>query len=101
MTETATTETKTPKSKKGATPKVAKTKTLKAETKAARPKKEKPPKEKLMTFAFRLTPAESAAFHKAAGAAAASRTMRALAAAFVTGDRAQFELILDEARRLQ
>ena len=29
------------------------------------------------------------------------RTMRALAAAFVTGDRAAFESIVDEARKLQ
>ena len=104
MSETAitSTETKTTKgkSKKATATRVAKAKAPKAE-KAAKPKKEKAPKEDLMTVAFRLTKAESAAFHKASGSAAASRTMRALAAAFVTGDRAAFESIVDEARKLQ
>lgn len=72
----------------------------KAAAKTAKPKREKPT-EPLMTFAFRLPKSESAALHKAAGPAGASRTMRALAAAFVTGDRAQFESIVDEARKLQ
>jgi hypothetical protein len=99
MTETAATETKTTKgkSKKPVTPKVAKTKTAKA----AKPKREKAPKEDLMTFAFRLPKSESAALHKAAGPAGASRTMRALAAAFVNEDRAAFEGLLVEAKKLR
>ena len=70
-------------------------------TKVAKPKREKAPKEDLMVFAFRMTKAESAALHKAAGPANASRTMRALAAAFVAEDRALFESIVDDARKLR
>jgi len=54
-----------------------------------------------MVFAFRLSKAESAALHMAAGPANASRTMRALAAAFVAEDRTAFESIVDEARKLR
>jgi hypothetical protein len=98
-TETVSTATKATKgkTKKSAAAKVARTKP----PKAAKPKRETAPKEDLMTFAFRLPKSESAALHNAAGPAGASRTMRALAAAFVTGDRTQFELIVDEARKLQ
>ena len=69
--------------------------------KAAKPKREKAPKEDLMTFAFRMTKAESVALHNAAGPANASRTMRALAAAFVAEDRALFESIIDDAKKLR
>ena len=100
MNETApaTTETKPTKlkTKKPAATKVAKTRP----PKAAKSKKEKPT-EPLMTFALRLPKSDSAAFHAAAGKAAASRTARALIAAFVAGDGAQFEAIVDEARKLQ
>ena len=68
------------------------------ETKAAKPPREKAFKEDLMTFAFRMPKTESAALHKAAGAGRASRVMRSLAGAFVTGDRAVFESIVKEAR---
>jgi len=101
-TETATTEakpTKTKASKKPVTTKAAAPKAKNA--KSAKPKKEKPPKEDLMTFAFRMSRAESVALHKAAGPANASRTMRALAAAFVTEDRAAFEAVVEEARKLR
>jgi hypothetical protein len=54
-----------------------------------------------MTFAFRMLKAESAALHKAAGPANASRVMRALAGAFVTGDLAVFEQIVEDAKKLQ
>lgn len=101
MTETATTETKAPRTKKAATSKVVKTKAPKAETKAAKPKREKRAKEDTMVFAFRLPKAESAALHRSAGPANASRVMRQLAAAFVTGDRAQFESIVAEAAKLR
>ena len=102
-TQNATaTETKTGKGK--APKKTAKTKAAAPKTKtakAATPKKEKPPKEDLMTFAFRMTKVESVALHKAAGPANASRTMRALAAAFVAEDRAAFESIIEDARTLR
>ncbi len=54
-----------------------------------------------MTFAFRMTKTESVALHKAAGPANASRTMRALAAAFVAEDRPVFESIVEDARKLR
>ena len=73
----------------------------KAETKAAKPPREKAPKEDLMTFAFRMTKAESVALHEAAGPANASRTMRALAAAFVAEDRATFDTVIKDARKLR
>ena len=69
--------------------------------KVAKPKKEMAPKEDLMTFAFRMTKGESVALHKAAGPANASRTMRALAGAFVAEDRAVFESIVEDARKLR
>ena len=97
-----TTETKNAKGKaqkKAAKPKAAAPKS-KVE-KAAKAKREKPPKEDLMTFAFRMTKAESVALHKAAGPANASRTMRALAAAFVAEDRAAFESVVEDARKLR
>ena len=80
--------------KKAAAPKVR-------TAKAPKPKKEKAPKEDLMTFAFRMTKAESVALHRAAGPANASRTMRALAAAFVIEDRAAFEAVVEDARKLR
>ena len=69
--------------------------------KVAKPQREKAPKEDLMTFAFRMTKAESVALHTAAGPANASRTMRALAAAFVAEDRAAFEAVVEDARKLR
>jgi len=88
--------------KKTRTPKKAAAKT---ETKApavAKPKKEKAQREDRtgwQTFALRMPKSESAALHEAAGSGRASRVMRSLAGAFVTGDRAQFESIVDEARQ--
>jgi hypothetical protein len=104
MTETSQTATETKPTKTKAPKKTAKPKALAAKAtaaKAARPKREKPPKEDLMTFAFRMTKAESVALHNAAGPANASRTMRALAAAFVTEDRAAFDSIVEDARKLR
>jgi hypothetical protein len=69
------------------------------ETKVAKAPREKVANEDLMTFAFRMPKDESAALHKAAGAGRASRVMRSLAGAFVTGDRAVFESIVKEARQ--
>ena len=102
MQTAATTETKNKKGKaqkKAAKAKAAAPKAKAA--KAAKPKKERAPKEDLMTFAFRMTKAESVALHRAAGPANASRTMRALAAAFVAEDRAAFESVVEDARKLR
>jgi hypothetical protein len=108
-TQNATaTETKPTKTKAGKKPVKAKAAAPKTKTaKAAKPKAEKPPKapredrSDWQTFALRLPKSEAAALHKAAGPANASRTMRALAAAFVTEDRAVFEAIVEEARQLR
>ena len=100
-TQNATTAVTKPTKGKAAK-KTAKSAAPKSKTpKAAKPKKEKAPKEDLMTFAFRMTKAESVALHRAAGPANASRTMRALAAAFVIEDRAAFESIIEDARKLR
>ena len=100
-TQNAATEIPTSK-KKPSKKSVKKVATPKAKpAKAAKPKKERAPKEDLMTFAFRMTKAESVALHKAAGPANASRTMRALAAAFVAEDRAAFEAVVENARKLR
>ena len=105
MSETmqnATTETKNTKGKAQKRPAKTKAAAPKAKpAKVAKPKREKAPKEDLMTFAFRMTKAESVALHKAAGPANASRTMRALAGAFVAEDRAAFESIVEDARKLR
>ena len=105
MTETTQNATAETKPVKGKAPKkAAKTKaaTPKAKpVKAAKPKKEKLPKEDLMTFAFRMSKAESVALHQASGPANASRTMRSLAAALVAGDRTMFESIVEDCRKLR
>jgi hypothetical protein len=102
-TQNATaTESKPTKGRAAKKPAKAKAATATAKpTKAAKPKKERTPKEDLMTFAFRMTKGESVALHKAAGPANASRTMRALAGAFVAEDRARFESIIEDARKLR
>ena len=96
-TETKTTKGKAPKKTPKAKAAAPKTKPAKL----AKPKREKLPKEDLMVFAFRLTKTESAALHKAAGPANASHVMRALAGAFVAEDRAVFESIVEDARKLR
>jgi hypothetical protein len=48
--------------------------------------KEKAPKEELVVFAFRLRPEERDLIHRAAGAAKASRFVRALSVAASRGD---------------
>ncbi len=72
-----------------------------ADAKAMEAKRRKEERASFVTFAFRLPKSESAALHKAAGPANASRVMRALAGAFVTGDRAVFEQIVEDAKKLQ
>ena len=103
MTTENTTETKTTKGKAPKKTFKAKAATPKAKTpKTARPKRQRTPQEAgLMTFAFRLTKAESQALHAAAGPANSSRTMRALAAAFVAEDRAAFEAVVEGAKKLR
>lgn len=49
-------------------------------------KQEKPSKEELVVFAFRLKPEERDLIHRAAGAAKASRFVRALSVAASRGD---------------
>ncbi|MBZ5638303.1 MAG: hypothetical protein LAO51_06035 [Acidobacteriia bacterium] len=87
MAETKKSETKT--AKKG-----------KAEKKAKTPKAERTPKDPEATkvFAFRLTPAESAAIHKTAGPRNATRMVRAIAVAFASEDEAAFKAVLKEAK---
>ena len=57
-----------------------------AKAKEPKPKKERAPKEELVVFAFRLTPAERDAIHKAAGPAKACKYVRALTRAASVGD---------------
>jgi hypothetical protein len=54
--------------------------------KGRKAKAEKPPQEDKVVFAFRLTEAERAQIHKAAGPAKASRFVRALVTAASRGD---------------
>jgi hypothetical protein len=99
-TETKTKKAKAPKNS-AMTVAAPKTKTAKA-SKPEKPKRERKPKEEnLMVFAFRLSKPQSAAFHKAAGPANASRTMRALAVAFTQESEAAFKSIVEEARKLR
>ena len=56
--------------------------------------KEKAPREELCVFAFRLTPAERDAIHKAAGPAKASKFVRSLAVAAARNDEAAIKAIL-------
>ena len=105
MTETTTTDTKAQKTRKAATPKVAKTKTAKAETREPkRETKRKAPRESRDgwgTFALKLPVAEREAFHKATGAAGASRFARTILVAFANEDEATFKAALAEARKLR
>jgi hypothetical protein len=66
--------------------------------KAAKPPREKKEKVPMRTFAIRITDAELAAIHKAAGPRNASRFMTAVAAAFAAGDDAAFKAVVKEAR---
>ena len=58
--------------------------------------KEKVAKENLCVFAFRLTPEERDAIHKAAGPAKASKFVRALAVAAARRDEAAVRTIMKE-----
>ena len=61
-------------------------KTQQARPEATTKAKKAPPKEDLVVFAFRLTPEERNAIHKAAGPGKASRFVRALATAASRAD---------------
>ncbi len=83
---------KTTKKKATAKPRKPVAKATAATTPAA--PKEKAPKEDLCVFAFRLTPAERDAIHKAAGPAKASKFVRSLAVAAARNDEAAVKAIL-------
>jgi len=67
-----------------------------AEATAREESKEKVAKEDLCVFAFRLTPEERDAIHKAAGPAKASKFVRALAVAAARNDEAAVRMIMKE-----
>ena len=69
-----------------ATPATTPAETTEAKAKEPKPKKERAPKEELVVFAFRLTPAERDAIHRAAGPAKATKYVRALTRAASVGD---------------
>ena len=69
--------------------------------KAAKKREPKPKEENLVVFAFRLTPEERDAIHKAAGPARASRFVRAVAIAAANEDEAAIREILNENRAAQ
>ncbi len=78
-----------------ATKKKATKKTTTRKTKASTPKKAS---EANRVFAIRVTDAELAAIHKAAGPRNATRFVRAIAAAFAAGDEKAFRVVVTEAR---
>jgi hypothetical protein len=85
-------------SKPKTTKKKATAKTRKPAAAAAAKTVDKPetkaPREELCVFAFRLTPAERDAIHKAAGPAKASKFVRTLAVAAARNDEATVKAIL-------
>jgi len=89
MSKPKTTKKKaTAKTRKQATAAVAAKTVEKPEAKAAR--------EELCVFAFRLTPAERDAIHKAAGPAKASKFVRTLAVAAARNDETTVRAIMKE-----
>ena len=70
-----------------------------AKAKEPKPKTERAPKEDLVVFAFRLTPAERDAIHKAAGPAKASKYVRALTRAASVGDLDLVTRIVEAVRK--
>ena len=99
---TTTTETKVTKRRKAPKQekKAATKPKVKAEKKAKTSKTTAPSAkdEDLKVFAFRMLRTESDALHTAAGPGRASKTMRALAAAFVAEDVDAFKALVKEAR---
>ncbi len=75
--------------------------TKKASKKSAKPAKEpksRKEKEATRTFAIRITNAELAAIHKAAGPRNATRFIRQVVAAFANEDEGAFRAALKDAR---
>jgi hypothetical protein len=83
-----TKEKSTPKARKPAAKATAAKTVDKPETRA--------PREELCVFAFRLTPAERDAIHKAAGPAKASKFVRTLAVAAARNDETTVRAIMKE-----
>ena len=86
-------------SKKSAKPKAATN--VKKAAKAPKPTREKKPKDATRVFAMRVTDAELAAIHKAAGPRNATRFIRAVAAAFAAEDEAAFRTVVKEAKEVR
>lgn len=86
-----------PGTKKTDATKVKATKTEKA-AKTPKPPKEKKVKDATRTFAIRVSDAELAAIHKAAGPRNATKFIRQVAAAFAAGDQAAFKAVVEEAK---
>jgi len=96
--ETAMPPKKTAKKKIDAKPsKKAHTSKAAKLAKAPKAKKETGPKPS-RTFAIRITDAELAAIHRAAGPRNATRFIRQVAAAFANGDEGAFKAVVKEAR---
>ena len=89
-------------SKKGAGTKTAKSvkKGKAAAAKEPKPKREGPPKGNRV-FAIRVTDAELAAIHRAAGPRNATRFIRQVAAAFAAEDPAAFKAVVEQAREVR
>ena len=93
MSEETTTETKPVKKSKAS----RKAKARKP-NKPSKPTREKKPKDATRVFAMRVTDAELAAIHKAAGPRNATRFIRQVAAAFANEDESAFRAVVKEAR---
>ena len=87
--------TKSKTTKKKATAKARKPAAKAAVAAPAAEPKAKAPREELCVFAFRLTPAERDAIHKAAGSGKASKFVRALAVAAARNDEAAVKAVME------
>lgn len=75
--------------------KTTKKRAVKAPKPARKEPKKKAQREELCVFAFRLTPEERDAIHKAAGPGKASKFVRALAVAAARNDAAAVKAIME------
>ena len=75
--------------------KSTKKRAAKAGKPAVKKAEKKPQREDLCVFAFRLTPEERDAIHKAAGSGKASKFVRALAVAAARNDAAAVKAIME------
>ena len=87
----ATTTDKTSKKSKKSTPKAK-------AAKESKPMREKAPREPQVVFAFRLSEADRALIHKAAGPAQATRFVRTAALAAAGADRKAFDTLVEQAK---